>query len=231
MGVNGIIENTSELAELPAYCSGTLLTRSVSHDPKSIEEYQAIYGESYLHLHHYCWALNGENHLGKMTGTQKISAFSVILNNIGYILAKAPPTFSLLPDIYITKARVLFKANRDSEALDTLFQLTQLRPGYSPAYQQLGEYYQRIGKETEAIKFYELGLSNTSNQKNIDFFLWKIRKLNKEYIFQPHSAVQAASDEPATPAVAPTSNEPDNTVQMPPTTPEKKPNPYCRFCP
>ena len=84
MGPDGEISDMTELAALPAYCKGTQLTRAVSHDPKPIEEYVAIYGHAYNHLHHYCWALNAENHK---------ESFDQILGNIQYVINLAPVTF------------------------------------------------------------------------------------------------------------------------------------------
>jgi len=54
MGPHGEIENLSELAPLPAYCKGTLVTRFAIHDPKPLADYMSIYGRSFNDTHHYC---------------------------------------------------------------------------------------------------------------------------------------------------------------------------------
>ena len=241
MKPGGEIEDLSELSALPAYCKGTQLTRAVSHDPKPIEEYVAIYGHAYTHLHHYCWALNAENH--------KNSDINSILGNIQYVIERAPLTFALLPEIYITKARILFKAKRDTDALATLLQLTQIKPDYAAAYAQLGDYYQKVGDKSSAIRYYEQGLIKT-NQKNADFFIFKIKKLDNNYQIPPvapHAEAEKSAQDstPAhpleisngnsssnlpdqTPASAPM---PESTEKSSPTEQTAKPNPYCRFCP
>lgn len=242
MGPHGEISDMTELAALPAYCKGTQVTREVSHDPKPIEDYVAIYGHAYTHLHHYCWALNDENH---------DNYFDRMLDNIKYVVDKAPLNFAMLPEIFITKARILFKAKRDTDALATLLQLTQIKPGYATAYAQLGDYFQRVGDKNSAIRYYEQGLIKT-NKKNADFFIFKIKKLDENYkapsietptisngTSQQSSTADHTTEDntasshrpdqtPTTPASAP---PPASTVQNSSVEQPAKPNPYCRFCP
>jgi len=236
MGPHGEISDMTELAALPAYCKGTQVTRDVSHDPKPIADYVAIYGHTYTHLHHYCWALNDENHS---------NYFPRMLDNIKYVMDKAPLTFAMLPEIYITKARILFKAKRDPEALATLLQLTQIKPDYSATYAKLGDYYQKVGDKGSAIRYYEQGLIKT-NKKNADFFIFKIKKLDDSYKVPLAKTNESAQQSAATHPLEisngnATSNPPDQTttstpmpesaVQNSATDQSAKSNPYCRFCP
>ena len=105
-----------------------------------------------------------------------------MLGNIKYVLDQALPTFPLLPEIYISKARILFKFHSDAEAVDVLFKLTQMKPSYALAYAQLGDYYQRVGDKSNAIKYYEQGLINT-DKRNADFFIFKIKKMGYPSIY------------------------------------------------
>jgi tetratricopeptide (TPR) repeat protein len=241
----GEVHDLSEVELLPTYCKGTDQIRMITNDPKSIAEYAAIYGEAYKHLHHYCWALNSENKLSRMRNDyEKQSEMTYILHNVQYVLDRAPLSFSLIPDMYITKARILFKMEQDVEAIGALFKLTQIRPGYGPGYAQLGDYYQRIGDRSNAIKFYQLGLINT-NKANAQFFTRKIRKIDQHY---QAPAIERAADKPlqntgqlideSTGKVPPDSPEqtpaPATPVAPRATTGQdqaEKPNPYCRFCP
>lgn len=248
MGPHGEIESLSELAALPAYCKGTQVTRDVAHDPKPISEYQAIYGAAYSHLHHYCWALNTENHQNEMDENSKNFQYGVILDNIKYFLDNSPLTFSLIPQIYNTKARILFKMHRDAEAIDVLFKLTQIKPSYASAYALLGDHYQRINDKNNAIKYYEQGLINT-HKGNAEFFIWKIKKLDKDYkapLIDPipksdESVQNSFAEQSAETNDRSTSTKPLEQNQLP-ATPEISPliptsdsasrhNPYCRFCP
>lgn len=249
-GVYGEVENLSELALLPTYCKGTQQVRLISNDPKPIADYVALYGEAYIHTHQYCWGLNKENKLpGIRDENHRKNQMITILENFQYVLDRAPLTFTLLPDIYISKARILFKMERDVDAVGVLFTLTQIKPGYSPAYAQLGDYYQRIGDKHNAIKFYELGLINT-NKENSKFFIKKIKKIDPAYKAPPikdipkiDSSLQNTDQLIKDSAVSAPPNLPDQTLQATPASPPtrdgnaspadqaEKPNPYCRFCP
>lgn len=226
---HGEVEDLSELALLPSYCRGAQQIRVISNDPKTLEEYVALYGESYMHIQHYCWALNSENKLTRIRDDHlRDSELLSILHNIQYTLDRSASNFTLLPDIYLSKARVLFKMERDVEAIGVLFKLTQLRPDYGPTYDQLGEYYQRIGDKSSAIRYFEQGLIN-SNAANRAFFLKKIRALDKKYqapaLAEKPASPASAEDNPTPPAAA-VSTTVEATEE-----PAVKPNPYCRFCP
>lgn len=250
-GLHGEVEDLSELALLPTFCRGTQQVRTVSNDPKPWEEYVALYGKPYIYLHHYCWALNNENQLSKIRDeNNRKGQLNSILGNLEYVLNFTPSDFSFFPDIYISRARILFRMERDVDAVGVLFKLTQLRPEYGPAYAQLGDYYQRIGDPRNAIKFYQQGLINT-HQGNANFFIQKIKKLDKNYKTPPISARKTKASTPD-PKPDPTSKEnadkipSDLSDQIPPAMPASspvpdsaaqpsdqaaKPNPYCRFCP
>ena len=244
------VQDISELTLLPTYCKGTLQIRSISNDPKPIADYLALYGEAYIHMDHYCWALNSENKLPRIhDDNYRKSELISILGNIQYVLDRAPLTFILIPDIYISKARILLKMDRDVDAVGVLFKLTQIKPGYGPAYAQLGDYYQRIGDKHNAIKFYELGLINT-NKANSKFFIKKIKKIDPAYKAPPvkdipkmdsslqntdqlikDSAVSAPPNLPEQSPQATPASPPIRDGTAPPANQPAKPNPYCRFCP
>jgi len=254
------VRDKAELDLLPTYCRGTQQIRWISNDPKSLKEYVALYGEPFMHLHQYCWGLNGENNASKIRdGYYRQRKLESSLSEIQYSLDNSPPTFSLLPEMYLSKARVLFKLERNVEAVEALSRATQLNADYSPAYAQLGDYYQRIGDWRNAIKTFEQGYLNT-NRANADFFIWKIRKLDKNYKIpsdrishkvpelpndtQPNdsqseqligaSAVNVPANQP-TPTQPPAPPSPPNSTgseaQNPMVDQTSKPNPYCRFCP
>lgn len=239
----GEIQDASELALLPTYCMGTEGIRLISHDPKPVEEYVAMYGEIFRHLGFYCAALNAENNLHKINDHYlKKSELNYILNYIQYVLIRAPATFSLLPEIYLSKARILFKLDRDVDAIGVLFELTKIKPDYGPAYEKLGDYYQRIGDKHNAIKYFEQGLLNT-NKENFSFFIKKINQLDKNYkipnMADHHKTLRKKSADPEIVKSDAPEHQQEKTLTPTLQSEEKKspadsappPNPYCRFCP
>ncbi|MDD2720464.1 MAG: hypothetical protein PHH47_04075 [Gallionella sp.] len=244
MGPHGEIENAAELAAVPSYCKGTLVTRYTLPDPKPLQEYIALYGASFNHLHHYCWALNQENQLDKVGLSARTALYGSIFDNIQYFLSKAPDNYPLLPEIYLSKARIMFKFNNNAEAIEALLKLIQLQPAYAQAYAQLGDYYQRKKERDNAIKWYERGLTET-NKRNADFFIWKLKKLDGNYT--PSAEVLQAIEEQkkqesaaktqenkadaASDHSAPTQPDAAPAPAISPEDAAKRPNPYCRFCP
>lgn len=220
----GEVEDLAELALLPNYCKGAQQIRAISNDPKPLQEYVALYGEGYMHIQHYCWALNQENKLPRLRDEQRRQSELIsILSNIQYVLDRSPANFTLLPEIYLGKARILFKMERDVEAVGTLFKLTQFRPDYGPAYDQLGSYYQHTGDKRNAIKVFEQGLRYTP-EANRKFFTSKIKALDKNHPIPPplpHNTTEEAHAPPAT-----KNQEAASAVAAPPDA-----SPYCRFCP
>jgi len=138
----GPVKSNSELALLPYYCRGTWQIREVSQDPKTLEEYVVIYGHSYYHLHHYCWALNAENQaLRASDANARITTLDYALKDIQYTLNGSDPNFVLLPEIYASKARILFKLDRSVEAVGALYKAIEIKSDYTLAYARLADYF------------------------------------------------------------------------------------------
>ena len=231
----GEVKNLSELAMLPPYCRGTQQVRVISKDPVSIDQYMAIYGSSYYHLHHYCWALNSENKANLMLDKKsRDDILNYALSDIKYVLTNASPDFVLLPDIYNSQARILFSLHRDSEAVLALERAIELKPGYVPAVARLSDYFAHIGDKAKAIMTLETGIDNTGNA---DGLIKKLAALGVTYQGTPGSAIK--KDEPAKEApsaAGPDTASPSSTTPGDATQPDQagsKPanNPYCRFCP
>ena len=253
------VRDLSELALLPQFCRGTQQIRVISKDPRPIEQYMAIYGEAYKHLHHYCWALNTENNAFRISDDYlRKSKLTNSLADFKYFLDRAPPTFPLLPEVYTSRARILFKLKRNVEALMDLNKAIELKADYVPAYARLSDYYQGIGDKSNAIKSLEQGISHTKNPTNVTFFIRKLEKLGKTYQGTPGSALPkedesahdkkpgdltekkesdgndqaSVPDKTPLPATPSTENiTPDPTGKDTPVDQPAKPNPYCRFCP
>jgi len=240
------VKSQSELALLPAYCSGTQQVRSVSKDPKPIEDYIAIYGQPYYHLHHYCWALNAENNAWRIRDKfLRESKLSYALGDIQYVLDRSGSDFALLPEILNSQARILFTLHRAPEAVVALNRAISLKPDYSPAYERLSDYYVSVGNKAQAIATLERGIGNTENATRL---VKRLEKLGKTYQGVPGDLRAAKKSDEEAPKIPPSteSNDPHDSGEGQPPAPEQPPaegstsapadtppktNPYCRFCP
>lgn len=246
------VTSISELALLPPYCRGTQQIRAISKDPKPLEEYYATYGMSYSHFHHYCWALNTENNAWKTRDSyMRKSKLGYALGDLQYSLDRSNRDFVFLPDIYNTKARLLFALRRDAEAVIALRKAIEIKPDFVTAIARLSDYYVGHGDKARAIKTLEEGIDNSEKPGSL---IKKLKKLGKTYQGMPGSARKKEAPPEAIPpltteadpkanTVPPLNTDPasssdvpavlGNTPQpvVPPVDAPKPPNPYCRFCP
>lgn len=249
------VTSMAELALLPPYCRGTQLIRNISKDPKPLEAYYAMYGMSYSHFHHYCWALNTENNAWKTSDSYlRKSKLGYALKDLQYSLDRSDPNFVFLPDIYNTKARLLFSLRRDAEAVLALHKAIEIKPDFVTAIARLSDYYADHGNKARAIQTLETGIDNSEKAGTL---IKKLKKLGKTYQGTPGSARKkvepaelpsppATEGSPALKNSIPGSSSPDpaSSGELTPGVPgdasqsenspseaPKPPNPYCRFCP
>jgi tetratricopeptide (TPR) repeat protein len=172
------IENLAELARLPAYCRGTQQIREISQEPSyKVQEYYAKYGPTYNHLHHYCWALNTENRVSIQNPRDGKFWLGTAIGDIDYVLHQNhDPKFILLPEIYTSKARILFKIDQAADAIPWLQKAIATRPDYVPAYARLSDYYAERGDTAEAIKILKQGIAKSKKADMLNRRLGELQK-------------------------------------------------------
>lgn len=224
------VENQAELALLPAFCRGTQQIRTISHDPKPIEEYMAMYGKPYYHLHHYCWALNTENKAERISDRYlRESKLSYALTDIQYSLDHSDPDFVFLPEMYNTQARILFTLRRDAEAVVALNKAIEAKPDYVPAYLRLSDYFVDKGNKAEAIKILEQGIDYTEKANAL---IKRLAKLGKTYEGVPgNKRPKEESSEDVAPSKLPAQMEGGDGKTPAQSAEQAAKGPYCRFCP
>jgi len=173
------IQTISELIRLPAYCKGTQQIREISNDPVPIETYVKRYGKGYNHLHHYCWSLNQEYQAQEMLDHQFAKSWlEGAIGGINYVLRNNhDPKFFCLHEIYVSKARILFKLNQPDDAVPWLKKAIALRPNYSPAYARLSDYYVEKGDKAEAVKIIKQGIAKSNKS---DMLIHRLRELESQ---------------------------------------------------
>lgn len=161
--LNYRIQTKGELLRLPKYCYGTQQIREISGDPIPIATYIKKYGDGYNHLHHYCWSLNQEYQAQSMSDRAIARSWlESAIGGIDYVLRNnKDEKFIFLPEIYATKARILFQLEKKSDAVIALKKAIELRPAYTPAYARLSDYYAEIGETTEAVKILKEGIAHS----------------------------------------------------------------------
>jgi len=175
---DGEITSAAQLIGLPGYCRGTQQIRAISQDPTPMSVYIERYGYVYTHLHHYCWALNTENSIAMNNPKNGHFWLGTAISNIDYVLKNNQDhKFVLLPEIYVSKARIFFKMDQPDDAVPWLKKAIALRPNYSPAYARLSDYYVEKGDKAEAVKILKQGIAKSNKS---DMLIHRLREIESQ---------------------------------------------------
>src|SRR5258706_13332223 len=108
---------TSEIYTLPVYCKYTQIYRKNlpgGNNPAEIERLTKSMGDTLNHLHHYCWALQTSNRAVFETNNpqEQVRWLKPSINDLEYVIQRAPLDFPLLPEILTKKGEVLIRLDR-----------------------------------------------------------------------------------------------------------------------
>ena len=236
-----------EFAMLPAYCKAKL-----SADANDDKLYSGSIGPDWLHIHHYCFALNFTNRFYKATNpNDKRHYLRSALDNHDYMFTHSKPDFWMRPEIHTEKAKQLRAAKRYSEAIAELTRAISIKADYWSAYVVLSDVLAEMNKKQEAISTVEKGLLYKPDSKA----LHRRYKLLTGKDFVPPVTGTVVNDDVGQDAgkhkselqpidltsstIRADSNQKteagNSNQQTGPLTPSREigspTNPYCRFCP
>lgn len=230
-----------EIIALPAFCKAKL-----SPDPSDDIQYSGMIGPDWLHIHHYCFALNFTNRYYKYYDKNERRTFlKDALGNYDYMFSHATPNFWMRPEIHTQKAMLLAAAKQYAAAINDLQQALKDNPNYAPAYATLSDIYADLGQKQKSVAAVEQGLQHVPDAVPLQR---RYKQLTGKTFVPPTSAEQvvqspnplsagvvtpAHQEEVQNRSAAPANSGPTAT-SAPADTPEKigvPGNPYCRFCP
>jgi tetratricopeptide (TPR) repeat protein len=153
-----------EVAMLPKFCPYTTLFNEKITSANNMEEkerYRAVFGDTWRHLHHFCWGLMKTNRAVLLARTEQARRFylSDAIGEFDYVLQRAPEDFILLPEILARKGQNLIRLGKAPQAIMVLERAAQLKPDYWPPYAYLSDYYLEIGDTKKAREYLERGLA------------------------------------------------------------------------
>ncbi len=96
-------------------------------------------GHSFIHYHHYCWALLCIRR-ATAPGGDKFN-YHRALENFDYVILHADPSFALLPDVYFQKANLLDQLGEREKAVIEYQNAVRARADYTPARVALVQLY------------------------------------------------------------------------------------------
>jgi tetratricopeptide (TPR) repeat protein len=153
-----------EIAMLPDYCRYTQLFRDSvpgGADQSKAQRWRALMGDTFNHLHHYCWGMMKTNRAMILARTRegRIYYLNSANGEFDYVIQRAPRDFVLLPEIVTKKGENLIHLGRGQVALLVLEEATKIKPDYWPPYARMSDYLKDQGDIARAREVLEKGLA------------------------------------------------------------------------
>jgi tetratricopeptide (TPR) repeat protein len=170
---DGVLEfDRREVALLPSYCKYTQVFRDRVPDgnnPAVIEQWYSKLGQSFHHMHHYCWGLMKTNRALFLARDQTARRFYLndSLTEIDYVIRHVPEDFILLPEILTRKGENLILLGKGSVGILELERAIDLRPDYWIPYGHISDYYKTLGDLKTARDVLDKGLAISPDAKGL----------------------------------------------------------------
>jgi tetratricopeptide (TPR) repeat protein len=161
-----------DVALLPAYCKDTQSFAPYYGSPGGYEARIRQIGPTFHHLHHYCLGLVYINQAVVSKSEQrKKRLYNNALQDIDYVLHRAPADFVLLPEILVKRGIALTHLKKFPLAEASFRKAIQTKPDYWPAYRDLATLYIENGKRDLARTTLENGLAVVSEKRVLQMML------------------------------------------------------------
>jgi len=237
------IPTAQELNSLPPYCRAKF-------ERQHEEVWKQTLGHDYMHIHHYCAGLNFLNRYYRNHDNAQFKLGRVV-GEMGYMIDKSSPSFSLLPDIYLTRGKAFMLLKRTQEGTADIFKALELNPKLLHAYLALIDFYRGLNVRDKALDYAVEGLRHLPDSKYLQKIyddLGGIQPYPEPYEKKEASNPQASENPAQTGAEFPAVTQvPAGDSPTPPngnqtakdqaannpsrSTPIGSPtNPWCRFC-
>ncbi len=158
-----------ELALMPAFCQDVQTVngweQGVRESPRA-PMWVSKLGRSFWDMHHYCWArvaVHRSLAIG-LNQNQRDHLVESAIDDMQYVVRRAPPTMVLLPEIYYLMGDYYRMLRRFGEAAESFKKSRELKPDYWPAYAGLADLMLLSGRRAEAKTVLEQGLALLPNE-------------------------------------------------------------------
>lgn len=152
----------SEMALLPPYCADRI-TNGVSASSPWVAK---LGWANWLHIHHYCFALNFANRATRAREQKdKNFALQTSANNFGYVIKATQAQFWLRPQMYLGLAKVNIQQKKIADATRWLTEAINFDSKFEPAYLALIDLDRQTGQGKAALELATNGLRYLPDSK------------------------------------------------------------------
>lgn len=192
---NGHGFDPREIHMLPVYCKYTQIYRKHlpgGNNPEEIARYTTQMGDTFRHMHHYCWALQTQYRAEFISKTreERVANLSLSMSNYDYVIDRAPPDFYLLPEIRTKKGEGLIQLDRAGEGLLEFQRAIKQKPSYWQAYAASSDYYKANGQTTKAREWLEKGLAAAPNSPGLQRRMSELNAAKGKSRGEPQSSAE-----------------------------------------
>lgn len=155
----------AELSMLPPFCSDRLQKGSSG---KGVASAAQLGQGNYLHIHHYCFAVNFVNRARRARAPKdRLYNLGLAKNNYAYVINAAEPRFWMRPQIYVELGKVHLQLKEVGDASRLFNDAIAFNPEYEPAYHALIDMYQESGRGKEALEVATAGLGHVPGSQSL----------------------------------------------------------------
>lgn len=114
---------------------------------------------TWVHMHHYCWALVQEARTFRSSVPRHVADqyMDAAIENLDYVIARSKPGFGFRPDMFVRKARLLARRGRFVEAVAASRQLIAESPELPEGYIALADVQIKAGRRDQALETLDRG--------------------------------------------------------------------------
>lgn len=159
----GFRPDSQELKLLPSYCQDKFGSVAAAR-----ERWKKLFGEEWMHMHHYCDGINHMNRATKVLDDRnKINYLAgVAIDNFEYMLKRAGEQWLLLPELHFRMGKAKLKMRGSFGEIAAHYEkAVLLKPDYVQAWAALSDLYLDLQDREKARAALENGLSHSPNSK------------------------------------------------------------------
>lgn len=159
------VPTDEEFKVLPPYCWAKM--KAAEGSPEKVMWRQSL-GKDFVHVHHYCAALNFANRYYRERDAQtKRHWYLQAVDNYNYMINQADPGFSLMPDIYYYKGQIQASGKNYPGAQSDLMKSIELNPSTAKSFVLLADVYSELKDAKKALEVVTEGLRHNPNAKSL----------------------------------------------------------------
>lgn len=249
LAIGNFKPSPAELAALPAFCAPRAQPWGNQASHPEVRPWASIYGQDWIHMHHYCAGLNFINRSYRgASKSEKDNTLRTAVSEFDYTLKNIRSNTALSAEVLMARGQALLGLGRVPEANRDLDRAVAIDPKLKRAYGLLADSYVALKQKDKALQVISEGIRRNPEATSLK------RRYDELGGTKPYPSAYVAEtpEKPAavdTPAATGTQAEagsagkidapeaPPSAAASPADAPVTPPpigsptNPYCRFCP